>query len=737
MSRHSSQFVSFATRILGVAAIVQGTACTGDEQPGEAAPSAVTPREEPKDLPKGEVVDVKSLPTVDAVQATEVFVQKLPVATKAGQNVAIHVRLPPPNNKELTNSLVRVVGDGDRPLVLFRSDTLVELGKLKESPGKEFFTAFAVLDKAELEKRAAAEDTLSKAKTGVKERVIFSGRTPIAITTGLKFDLETFHGGKPVPLGPCPIQPLSEQARWDESLIITDLDVVRDPDRTNDVCDPGADNPDGVWTFKHLMAEMATGSGLSAHDFVVSWLSNWLTDTVVNGDTIDARTDMFDRVIRPWADASGIGASLSDSGELTLKGELDLDLAPFRLSAIVNRIDLGATETGPAGYGGGTTSRPTTAGEMRFVFGVQDLDSCNVMRFSVIFEYGVPIEGCSAVKKWATEWTELNDPALPRFTDPWRQHLEDLTESVVLAGAAPGRGNDNAINQIRTNENALNFQWQFREFTLTTEDPATGVDTPASGPLQNHTVAMTPDDTEYDEFTDPRIADFVIGTGPVRAAVSPGVGAVTDPFTGLDVLTDCAPSFTVPHLFNKDEFRGGDSFTASPTHWEVIGADPTDLRDVCAREQFSVNTCNGCHFSDTSTGFFHVDPTSAPAFLSNFMTGGGGVWTVPDQQFPLDYQMEFRDLDRRHNRLYEIACAQCGKVPDTGVGIFDIFMEKVGVVPIDPIGPISIKPKFTIGPVLGIKAVNTLFNATIELTKASQQDLELGKLVRPRETSVH
>jgi hypothetical protein len=737
MSRHSSQFVSFATRVLGIVGLVQGAACTADELAGDAAPSAVTPREEPQDLPQGKSLDLKSLPMVDAIQATEVFVQKLPTITKAGQNVAIHVRLPPPNNKELTDSLVRIVGDTERPLVLFRSDSLVELGKLKESPGKEFFTAFAVLDTKELEQRAATESALSKAKTAVKERVIFSGRTPIAITTGIKFDLDIFHGGKPVPLGPCPIQPLSEMARWEEALIVTDLDVVRDPDRTNDVCDGGADNPDGVWTFKHLMAEMATSSGLSTHDFVVDWLSQWLTDEVVNDDTIDARTNMFNNVIRPWADASGISSSLSATGDLTLGGELDLDLAPFRLSAIVNRIDLGETETGPSGYGGGSTSRPTTAGELRFVFGVQNLDTCNVMRFSVIFEFGVPIAGCSAVKQWAIDWTELNDPALPRFTDPWRQHLEDLTESVVLFGAAPTRGNQNAINQVRTNENALNFQWQFREFTLSTEDPLTGVDTPASGPLRPHTVAMTPDDTEYDEFSDPRITDFVIGTGPVRAAVSPGVGAVTDPFTGLDVLTDCAPSYTVPHLFNSDEFRGGDSFTLNPTHWEVDGADPTDLRDVCAREQFSVNTCNGCHFSDTSTSFFHVDPTSAPAGLSNFMSGGGGVWAVPDVQFPLDYQMEFRDLDRRHNRLYEIACAQCGKVFDVSAEIIDIFMQKVGVVPIDPIGPIVIKPKFKIGPVLGLKQVSILLSATTELTKGSQQDLELGKLVRRRQTSVH
>lgn len=740
MVRHDRSFLCFATRTVALCGVLQAASCVDDGPPAEEQ-APVSPRE---DVVKGESLDLKQLPTLDALQATEVFVQLLPSPTKAGENVAVHVKLPPPSNPELAASLVRLVGDPKRPLVLVRSDSLVQLGRLKESPGKEFFTAFAQLDTKELDDRKAIEGKLAQSKTASKTRIVFSGRAPIAVTSGLAFDIDIFKGGKPVPLGPCPIQPLSEQARWDEALIVTDLAVVRDKERTNDVCDPGGDNPDGVWTFKHLVTEMATSSGLSTHDFVVAWLSTWLTDQVVNGDTLPARTTMFNQVIKPWATVSGISASLAPDGSLILGGQLDLDKAPFRLSAIVNRIDLGATETGPAGYGGGSTSRPTTAGEMRFVFGVQNLTTCSVMRFSVIFEYGVPIAGCNAVKQWAIDWTKLSDPSLVRFTDPWRQHLEDLTESVVLFGAAPTRGNQNAINQVRTNENALNKQWQFREFTLTTEDPFTDIDSPASGPLRPHTVAMTPDDTEYDDNVDPRIDDFVLftpvvggGNGVVRSAVSAAVGSVTDG-SGREVLTDCAPSYSVPHLFNKDEFRGGDSFTANPVRWRVDAADPTDLRDVCAREQFSVNTCDGCHFGDTDTFFFHVDPTSVPAPLSNFMTGGpSGLWSVPDQQWPTLYDMEFRDLDRRHNRLYEIACAQCGKVFDVSDEIINIFVDKIGVVPIDPIGPVSADPKFKVGPVLKLSQVKVVLDATASLTKASAQDLELGKLVRRRETFAH
>ena len=40
--------------------------------------------------------------------------------------------------------------------------------------------------------------------------------TPIAVGSGVKFDKDDFFGGKPTALGPCPIMPLSELARWQE-----------------------------------------------------------------------------------------------------------------------------------------------------------------------------------------------------------------------------------------------------------------------------------------------------------------------------------------------------------------------------------------------------------------------------------------------------------------------------------------------------------------------------------------
>src|SRR5262249_5945404 len=188
---------------------------------------------------------------------------------------------------------------------------------------------------------------------------------------------------------------------------------------------------------------------------------------------------------------------------VSLTGPLDLDIAPFRLLAIVNRIDLGATVSGPSGYSGTITSLPTTPGELRFIFDVVQPNpwgggtetTCGRKHFTTIFEYGVPGEGCDAVVAWAQQWTALQ--AIPGFTPAYLAQLESMTESVVLHGAAPSKGNQNAIDQIRTNEIALPSPWELREFTLTDENPAAGTDTPADGGLRKHSVAQTPNDGAF------------------------------------------------------------------------------------------------------------------------------------------------------------------------------------------------------------------------------------------------
>ncbi len=667
---------------------------------------------------------VHKLPFVDGFDSAETFLQLLPEPTPQGENVAVHMLLPPTHNQELGQSLIRIVGEGKHPIVLYRTDALVELGQLEDSPGPEFFTAFLLIDEDEIDRRKAIEAAFAEGEGRSETTVRFLGRTPVELTTGVKLDIQAFMGGGMVALGPCPVTPISELARWEESLMITDLEVVENPDRTHDNCMGG--NPDGIWTFKHFMEEMATGSGMSTSDFVVDWLSNWLNDYTVNNDVVDARVDMFTQVIQPWATASGVAANLLPGNILSLSGPLDLDQAPFHLSAIVNRIDLGGTTSGGGGYGGPAVGSPTDAGELRFVFGVQDA-GCGVMPFAVILEYGVPITGCGDVRDWAVEWTKLNDPTFAaRFSDPWMDHLGTLTESVVVHGANPDKGNKNALNQLRTNENALDGQWELREFILGIEDPIADTNTPASGPLRRHTVAMTPDDAVYFPPPNSTINQFVntdvLNSVPVSVMSLPG---------------DCVSNYTVPGIFNSDPFRGGNALTsgAGPGFWSATV--PMTARGLCARHEFSLNTCNGCHLDETATHFFHIDPQSSPAGLSDFLTGGPGIHQVPDPQFGSPI-WEYADLERRFGRLYEIACDPCAtKMGGLEVALALIDEVNGGGVPIDILDE-EVQLPFEIAPVLNLEVVHKVLQNRGSFTdKNDVTSVEVGHFVRQAEHFVH
>jgi hypothetical protein len=606
----------------------------------------------------------------------DVFIQKLPQASAAG-NVALHVELPAPRNRELERSLMRVIGDPERPLVLFRSDALVQLGHLRESPGPDFFTAVVELDAKQLRQDAQFEQDLARnVREGTNQVLLFKGRSPIALTTGRRVNLDSFLDGGLIDLGTCEIRPISNEQSWGQSLFITDAAVVQDATRTYDPC-TGQGNPDGAWTFKHLMTEMAQGSGHSPEEFTRRWLETWLAPQMINGDLVDARPAMFSEVIEPWQQASG-------------SERLNLDIAPFRLLAIVNRVDLRRTASSAGGYGGGGGTQPVDAGELRFVFGVvtppgwNNNRTCELQRFTTILEYGVPREGCFEARDWARSWTALNQ--LGGFTASYLDHLEGLTESVVRSGAAPGKGNQSAINQIRTNEIALGDVWELREFTLTDEPHG---DIPAHGLLRPHTVALTPDDAVHAPTPNPLVDLYV------QSEVIPTVPNSVDLSTSPP--QDCSSQHALPLTYDALDFRGGNALVEPSPFWRanVNGGDA----DVCGRHQFSLQTCQGCHRCDTATSFTHVDPTSGiPAQLSGFLTGV----TVPDTQFPAQ-SWHFADLARRFEDLYDVACASCAFAPL----VLPVLLEDLEFVPFDP--PLGFDPSFEIGPVTDIQVVNDIF----------------------------
>ncbi|WP_223642252.1 hypothetical protein [Corallococcus sp. EGB] len=675
------------------------------------------------------------LPVVPGLSVAGVFAQKLEQPTALGETMAVHVKLPPPANAALAGSLVRVVGDPARPTVLFHSDTLVRLGAIQSSPGPDFFTFFSRVPDSELERRQEDERRLAAGEFGMptRETVLFNGRHPVARGEGLPLDANAFAQGALVPQTICPWMPASTQAWWDRTQVIRDPAVVLDPARTWDPC-TGAGKKGGVWTFAHLMREMAHGSGSRPEAFVLSWLSLWLNDFQANGDTVPARRTMYDEVIAPWAAASGASSSLQFNAatgrwEVALSKPLDLDIAPFRLLAIVNRIDLAGTSS--------DSGKPSNPGELRFIFGLTRPSpwgrgteaTCNLKPFTANFEYGVPGDGCQSVVGWARQWTALG--ISPFLDATYRARLEQMTESVVQRGQAPGKGNKNALNQLRTNEAALALPWEMREFHLADEHPVTGIDTPSNGLLRVHTMALTPDDATHDSQTDPDVDLFV------RTVVK---NSVEQPVT---LPARCAAHFTLPRTVNGRPFLGANTLVGPPTHWRAVNAVSTDAAEVCARKEFSLNTCNGCHFADTGTNdfsgvdnlaFTHVSPTSGiPARLSKFLTGGGSgsMFVVPDAQFggPVA-SWPYAELLRRHQRLQELAyCTTCGWFLGPDAGFLDQLASLAGGVPLD-VPPGAPRPALTVSPIRDIGVVQRLLELRPSF-RTQPQELPLDFLQPP------
>lgn len=397
------------------------------------------------------------------------------------------------------------------------------------------------------------------------------------------------------------------------SLMITDVGVVEDPARTFDVC-TAAGTPGGPWTFAHLMREMAQGSGLSAEDFVLQWLSTWTLTQEANGIIVSdpgRGAQLHARIIDPWIAASG--------------GTPNLDSFPARLLSIVNRPDLANV----VGY-----SQAGSGGEARFVFVLLDMSGggCNAIPFTVIFEYGIDVSGCFGLKAWHQQWKDLD--LHPLGSAAYNAALEAVTRQFTDHGSNPGQlPNQNALAQLRTNENALNPLWELREFTLQ------GVGTSTPGWLDLVTVKQTPRES--------------LNGSATLAAYAASAAA--------DIL---AQKHIVPNRFPSvaDPFLAATAPTPFGIFWDAPGI--TGLTDgVNIRHELSFSTCSGCHMRETDTFFTHIGtlgqrPAGSSATLSGFLTG----ISVTD---PVDSSVvrTFSDLARRQQRLADLLNATCFAIP--------------------------------------------------------------------------
>ena len=344
-----------------------------------------------------------------------------------------------------------------------------------------------------------------------------------------------------------------------KELMITDLSVVNDAVRT--VAPPAKKPPKdaGVWSFVTLMTAMAGARDPS--DFVLHLLQQWETPFTLNGATSPARPNMQSLVIDPWP-------------KLT-NGKLDLTKAPVRLLAMAYRPDLrNMSDVGQK-----------QAGEGRFVFGFLGATG-NVLQFTLILEYGLPAETPNDVLFAAQSVHSLGSIAFgPQFNDT----LTKLTATFATAGACPNKPNRSCINQVRSNDVSLadpgtdpnntgTKLWELREFHVN----------PSTGDLDQSAVNQTPDITFK-------------GTQPLTDYINQNEAAILDGSYRLS-STLLGPSAKTPKFAFLD-----------------LGT----INNPDARFKFALNTCDGCHSTETGTSFLqiHNRAADAPAQLSGYLTG--------------------------------------------------------------------------------------------------------------------
>jgi hypothetical protein len=446
-----------------------------------------------------------------------------------------------------------------------------------------------------------------------------------------------FPEGEKVPLYPFTGSPRRDgkalKALIERSLMITCPAVVDDPRA----------RAGGVWSFGHLMTQLAneTNTGITPDAFVRHWLGHWQKDQTVNDITVSARRGADGQI--------GINKIILDPWPRNKLGELDLNQAPFRLLAIVCRLDLRDNQVlGAVRVGGGG------AGEARLIYCAFDPKDKAPLPFTVTFEYGIKKDNFAGVRDWAGQWHRLArmTPGRPDYNAA----LEKITNQFVNADAGHGDPesppNFSALAQLRTNEKALGDPtagvWEMREFRL---------DVHNTGQLRQVPVSQTPDSLFIDNKE--KISLF---------------GKYLDDNTEA-VLKH---AHRVPRRLPQPgtPFQGGAASTTANARWEP-NKKPKSPR---ARRLFSLATCSGCHAGETfgapaPTGdtltdageipshFTHIRPRmeGRQANLSPYLTGvapNGKPFQMFDPSsgkgaLAKDEQ-PFSDLERRANDLQDL-----------------------------------------------------------------------------------
>lgn len=339
--------------------------------------------------------------------------------------------------------------------------------------------------------------------------------------------------------------------------------IVLDPGLVNGPLASNAD-PTAPWSFRRQLSWLA-GPGADSLEFTRAWLERWATDTEVGPSyaPVGARAGLHERFIEPWLGAapeSDVQSAGYYGPAPAAPAAADWADAPFRLIAIVNRIDLAdsACERG-------------SAGELRYVYAMLDPETGRSLEATLIIE--IPYPATKPTAEWARAWADLE---LLEPGEEYTTALRTLTDEVAR-DAEPLRA------RVRTNEVAFApsdaFTWELREFRPTLNDDALEL---LGAPLEH---------TPRADLEPSVLADYVVQhIDEVR-----GVGAALP----------------------TEMQAGAAEVSAADFSWPVLGVSES------SRTAFSRQTCNGCHGGDSAAlPFQHIAPgatAEAPAQVSRFL----------------------------------------------------------------------------------------------------------------------
>lgn len=467
------------------------------------------------------------------------------------------------------------------------------------------------------------------------------------------------------------------------SLFITDLDVVEHKSRTFEMAhDPDGNgaippryddgNWEGAWTFGTLIKNMANEpvTGISAKNFIRNWLDIWRQELKVgsfaNGNTLNidpynnviGRVDILEFVIWPWITRANINNIPLPTAETydwlnnwkdywdDMDEEQLLKYAPFKLMAIVNRLDLRSNIS----YSNGNIPN---AGETRFIFtlinpvtGMPPVHdningptfNCNAsgaidwVGMNVILEYGNPFTTECEMKLFAQQWYDLS-ALTPGQASGFNDQLEMITNQVTNANAGGTKNfNRSAINQIRTNEKILSSlfvpsggascsiwsdpNWELRQFELGDDgylEQVVLTNTPVDDQDSYNLLELEFSLNEADNITlsinslgiPSPILDWIYGqAGNSINRIRASLGNHNFPEMYLGGVAQLYKEFT--HYFglnwNDLPVQVYDENTYD------IDTESPDMLAKKIRHQVSLNTCQGCHGGETKTNFTQMYP---------------------------------------------------------------------------------------------------------------------------------